>query len=79
MLTSLITSAVLAVSLAPAADTAPPQIHSPGTPWLRFDSIYNSFVLFRLAEGTAQDGIWTGVIPVTSAWSGPLKPVGFFA
>ncbi|GLW33466.1 hypothetical protein [Actinoplanes regularis] len=120
-------AALLALSLilavpamaAPAADTAPPQLHSItfdrssvavsglqtqfvgvrvrltdetgvqpidyqagqelASPYLRFNASLNSFVLLRLAEGTAQDGIWTGSIPVTSAWSGKIEPVGIYA
>jgi hypothetical protein len=49
------------------------------SPWLRFNAQPNSFVLLRLAEGTEQDGIWTGSIPVTSAWSGTITPIGIYA
>lgn len=49
------------------------------SPWLKFNAAPNSFVLLRLAEGTEQDGIWTGSIPVTSAWSGKIEPIGIYA
>ncbi|OJF14738.1 hypothetical protein BG844_08325 [Couchioplanes caeruleus subsp. caeruleus] len=49
------------------------------SPWLKMSAAPNSFVLLRLAEGTEQDGIWTGAIPVTSAWSGTIEPVGIYA
>jgi hypothetical protein len=32
-----------------------------------------------LAEGTDKDGIWTGTLPVTSAWSGAIQPIGIYA
>jgi hypothetical protein len=121
------TAAVLVLSLisaapafaAPAADTAPPQLHSitfaqssitvaglqtrlvgvrvrltdetgvepreylpsdeAASPYLTMNASPNSYVLLRLAEGTEQDGIWTGSIPVTSAWSGTIEPVQIFA
>lgn len=50
-----------------------------GSPWLQMSASPNSYVLLRLAEGTEQDGIWTGTIPVTSAWSGSIQPVQIFA
>ncbi|GAA3932437.1 hypothetical protein Aau02nite_17170 [Amorphoplanes auranticolor] len=49
------------------------------SPALRMSASPNSWVLLRLAEGTEQDGIWTGTIPVTSAWSGAIQPVGIHA
>jgi hypothetical protein len=121
------TAAVLVLSLisaapafaAPAADTAPPQLHSitfaqssitvsglqtrfvgvrvrltdetgvlpreyvggeeSASPLLTLNASPNSQVLLRLAEGTEQDGIWTGSIPVTSAWSGTIEPIQIFA
>ena len=129
MRTSLVapTTAVLVLSLisaapafaAPAADTAPPQLHSitfaqssitvaglqtrfvgvrvrltdetgvepreylpsdeAASPLLTVNASPNSHVLLRLAEGTEQDGIWTGSIPVTSAWSGAIGPIQIFA
>src|SRR5690349_1585547 len=125
MRTSLVapTAAVLVLSLisaapafaAPAADTAPPVLHSItfatssvtvagiqtklvgvrvrltdetgverrdyqasqelASPWLQMDAPRNQWVLLRRTEGTDQDGIWTGTIPVTSAWSGTIQPV----
>ncbi|MBG0561469.1 hypothetical protein [Actinoplanes aureus] len=49
------------------------------SPWLKFSASPNSYVLLRLAEGTAQDGIWTGTIPVTSAWNGTIQAIGIYA
>lgn len=104
---------------APAADTAPPQLHSItferssatvsglatqlvgvrvrltdetgvapieyqpswelASPYLRLNASPNSYIVLRLAEGTDKDGIWTGSLPVTSAWSGDVQPVQIFA
>jgi len=49
------------------------------SPYLAMSASPNSYVLLRLAEGTEQDGIWTGSIPVTSAWSGTIQPILIFA
>ncbi|MGW4942275.1 hypothetical protein ACWEOZ_11885 [Actinoplanes sp. NPDC004185] len=49
------------------------------SPWLRLNVSQNSLVLLRLTEGTDKDGIWTGTLPVTSAWSGAVQPIGIYA
>ena len=129
MRTSLVapTAAALVLSLipagpalaAPAADTAPPEVHSItfaqssitvsglqtkfvdvrvrltdetgvqpvdyqasqelASPFLAMNVSRNPYVLLRRVEGTDQDGIWAGTIPVTSAWSGKIEPVKIFA
>ncbi|WP_125802732.1 hypothetical protein [Actinoplanes sp. ATCC 53533] len=60
-----------------------PREYSPGeelaSPLLTVNASPNSNVLLRLAEGTEQDGIWTGSIPVTSAWRGKIEPIQIFA
>ncbi|MEU8229989.1 hypothetical protein AB0C12_10330 [Actinoplanes sp. NPDC048967] len=49
------------------------------SPRLRLNASPNSLVLLRLAEGTDKDGIWTGKLPVTSAWSGTVQPISIYA
>ncbi len=44
-------------------------------PFLRVTGSLNNTIPLTLAEGTAQDGIWVGNMPVTSAWSGKIEPV----
>ncbi|MFB9360100.1 hypothetical protein [Actinoplanes nipponensis] len=49
------------------------------SPWLKMSAAPNTWVLLRRTEGTDQDGIWTGTIAVTSAWSGAIQPIGIYA
>ncbi|WP_433722991.1 hypothetical protein ACQP2Y_45500 [Actinoplanes sp. CA-051413] len=49
------------------------------SPRLRLNASWNSLVLLRLTEGTDKDGIWTGKLPVTSAWSGAVQPISIYA
>lgn len=49
------------------------------SPYLTLNTEYNRFVLLRLASGTAQDGIWSGSLPVTSAWSGAVTATHLYA
>ncbi|MEU4423293.1 hypothetical protein AB0F81_21920 [Actinoplanes sp. NPDC024001] len=49
------------------------------SPYLRLNAEPNGYILLRLAEGTEQDGIWAGNIPVTSAWRGRITPVQIYA
>jgi hypothetical protein len=100
---------------APAADTAPPEVHSitfaesavtvsglethfvqvrvrltdetgvqqedyvpsdqAAGPAVQVNGGPNSYVVLRRTEGTDQDGIWTGSLPVTSVWSGTIEPI----
>lgn len=49
------------------------------SPSLQLNATPNSMIFLSLAEGDAQDGIWTGRIPVTSAWSGKVEPIAVYA
>ncbi|MEU4423292.1 hypothetical protein AB0F81_21915 [Actinoplanes sp. NPDC024001] len=49
------------------------------SPYLRLSAKPNDYILLRLTEGTEQDGIWTGNIPVTSAWRGTITPIQIYA
>jgi hypothetical protein len=49
------------------------------TPALQVNNFLNSWILLRLLEGTDQEGIWAGSLPVTSAWSGTVEPTRFYA
>ncbi|GAA3349685.1 hypothetical protein GCM10020358_72710 [Amorphoplanes nipponensis] len=48
-------------------------------PSVEVDGGLNRYVVLRRVEGTDQDGIWAGSMPVTSAWSGTIEPVGINA
>ncbi|MBG0568603.1 hypothetical protein [Actinoplanes aureus] len=49
------------------------------SPYLRLNAEPNNYILLRLTEGTDKDGIWSGNIPVTSAWRGTITPVQIYA
>jgi hypothetical protein len=42
-------------------------------PYLYYEPA-DTFVRLHLAGGTAQDGVWSGVVAVTSAWHGAVRP-----
>jgi hypothetical protein len=37
------------------------------------------YVLFQLAQGTPQDGVWSGDVRITSGWSGPVRLAKLYA
>ncbi|MFI1993883.1 hypothetical protein [Actinoplanes sp. NPDC020271] len=49
------------------------------SPYLHLNTALDNIVLLRLAKGTPQDGIWSGSLPVTSAWSGAVTVTGIHA
>jgi len=48
-------------------------------PSVQVNGALNSYVVLRRVEGTDQDGIWAGSMPVTSVWSGAIEPIGIHA
>ncbi len=42
-------------------------------PYVGFSSAPNEFAGLARTEGTPQDGIWTGQMPVTAAWKGTVR------
>jgi len=49
------------------------------SPRIELNTESNRFVVLHLAEGTPQDGVWVGQVPVTSAWNQTVEPTRVIA